>query len=517
MENHALSIGAMKTDCKVLSYPPGVAALRSTMDRALSGPFPAFLANAADACLEGQEGVIRIKSLKIDFAYSGMWDETVLAGVLAARLSEALREALASQASFIRTWPDHVSYMASFVEMLLGLAHEPAWAFPDFDALRLLPPLESALEIVKARPLVLAALANSGQRTGNPFRFIDRLDSGSAARLAAALTGRIKIADLFAFAGQDTNQIQQLAEALTAIHEAEISKRILKLASVSASDFDPDNIMPLLGAAVLTVACERFLAENPPQASADPLDLQTAIARSIANGSVPANLVAFVGTVIGEAKGEALTRSIIAALAGNTGPGMAAKARQTGTQSKGRPKPLILASPFAGFALLLPDSVRLSLHRQIGVAGMRQALLSIPEAGLRERFEKDLLIAALFPDDEDRSEAVFPPVPETGIARLAPESRDLITGKQGAEGWGDFLLASFASRLPGLRASTRGYLLRQFLQVQGHAEISGDVILVTLDGPPLSIILKMAGLSGDQMRMPHLNNRLLVLNIGAPR
>ena len=145
---------------------------------------------------------------------------------------------------------------------------------------------------------------------------------------------------------------------------------------------------------------------------------------------------------------------------------------------------------------------------------MREALLSIPDGAFGERVETDPLITALFPDDEDAGEPNYPPIPEIGIARLAPESRGLIMGRQGADGWGDYLLASFASRLPGLRASSRGYLLRQFLHVQGRAEITDDMISVTLDGPPLSIILKMAGLSGDQMRVPHLNNRLLVLNIG---
>ena len=97
------------------------------------------------------------------------------------------------------------------------------------------------------------------------------------------------------------------------------------------------------------------------------------------------------------------------------------------------------------------------------------------------------------------------------------ESRQLLTGREGADGWGDLLIASFASRLPGLRASSRDYLIRQFLAVPGQADINDDAIVVTLDGPALAIVLKMAGLSGDQMPIPFFGNRLLVLKLGGGR
>lgn len=518
MENHALSIGALKTDCKVLAYPPAVATLKSTMDRALSGRFPTLLGNASESLLDGYEGVIRIQKLKIELAYSGTWDETVLAGILAARVSEALRSALVSHTSGIRTWSDPESYMASYVEWQLGFSNEPSWAFPDFQPLRLLPPLEAALEIVKARPAVLVTLANNGRRTGNPFRFIDMLRRDMATETVAALMKVVDVQQLATFAHRDHDEVLHLVNALEWLQETDMDKRILKLASIHGEARRPEEFVSIFGAALLAVVSKCLTELDPIRASQGNDGFAKVLSHASVARALPSHLAEFVKTVIRKDAGKALVNSIVALLEMRSKPASNVHEKRSNRTTSYKPKSRILASPFTGMALLLPDVVRLSLQRHIGLNGLREALHSIVDAELRERLDADPLIAVLFPEDEDEDEDAdepsYPPVPQSGVARLAPESRGLITDRQGADGWGDYLLASFASRLPGLRASTRGYLLRQFLLVQGSAEISDDMISVTLDGPPLSIVLKMAGLSGDQMRVPHLNNRLLVLNIG---
>ncbi len=514
MENHALSIGALKTDCKVLAYPPAVAALKSTMDRALSGRFPTLLGNASETLLEGYDGVIRIHKLKIKLAYSGMWDETVLAGILAARVSEALRSALVSHASGIRMWADPESYMASYIEWQLGLANEPSWAFPDFHPLRLLPPLQAALEIVKARPAVLVMLAKNGRRTGNPLRFIDTLRGDMAKEIVLALMRIVEVQQHAVLAVYDHDTVLQLVKALKSLHESDMDKRILELASIHGEARGPDKFASLFGAALMAVVCKCVMQHDPIRASQSSDGFTELLSHASTARAVPSHLAEFAKIVLRSDVGKALANTIVTLLETRSKPASNTREKRSNKTASNKPKSRNLASPFAGMALLLPEIVRLSLQRHVGLNGLRAALLSIVDADLRERLDADPLISELFPEDEDADEPSYPPVPEAGIARLAPESRGLITSRQGADGWGDYLLASFASRLPGLRASTRGYLLRQFLLVQGSAEIADDMISVTLDGPPLSIVLKMAGLSGDQMRVPHLNNRLLVLNIG---
>ena len=515
MENHALSIGTMKTDCKVLSYPPALAVLRSTLDSALSGPFPALLANASGPWLEGLEGVVRIKCLKLELAYNGSWDEADLAEMLAARVCQALRSALKSQSSDIRVWSDHVNYMASYIEWQLGLAHESSWAFPDFHALRLLPPLEASLEIVKARPAVLAAMAANGRRTGNLFRFVDKLNSNQVAQLVAALAGRADVRQIAAFASRGSDEVLSLVDALESLQEPDIGIRILKLASICGATVGYEEFASLFGAAILAVVCQHLSEQHQLRESTVHHGFEIALASASRTGTLPLHLAQFTKLVLRNKEGTALANTLISLLEKRSNPASSSRENQAKKPATTKLKSLIFTSVFAGFALLLPDAVRLSLTKQLGLRGMREAVLSIADQDVRERLESDALIAALFPDDGDADEPVYPPVSEIGIARLAPESRALIISRQGSDGWGDYLLASFASRLPGLRASTRGYLLRQFLRIQGRAEISDELVSVTLDGPPLSIILKMAGLSGDQMRVPHLNNRLLILNVGA--
>ena len=45
----------------------------------------------------------------------------------------------------------------------------------------------------------------------------------------------------------------------------------------------------------------------------------------------------------------------------------------------------------------------------------------------------------------------------------------------------------------------------------GRLELTEEVVTVTLEGPPLAVVLAMAGFDGAQAPLPHLGDRLLVV------
>jgi hypothetical protein len=515
MEDASLGIGMLKTVCKVAAYPEGAAALRATVDRALGGSFPKSLAAAAGPVLDTLDGVIRVRKIRLDLAHSGPWDESLLAALFATRLASALRQALEGRSPDVRCWDDPVAYMASYVEMQLGLAHEPAWAFPDFQALTLLSPVQASVEIVRARPAVLLALARNGQRSGSAFRFVDRLDRESAARLVIGL-----LATLTADIARNTLLFSAefaaaMFERLSSIQEQDVNMRILKMASQPTPAMNGQDMPLMLATAAMAVSAVH-VARAADARYGRPLRVADLAASGLAKEALPAHLSAFASAMSRDPQARTLVETIIQML--DRAPAAAAKASPgTGQTKRVAAKVLHLSSPYAGVSLLLPDVLRLALNRHLSVNGLRMAILSVLDADVRLRAERDDLLGFLFPIGANEGVAEYPPLAETSLARVAPESRGLVSGRQGAEGWGDLLLASFASRLPGLRASSRSYLQRQFLAVSGIAEITERSITVTLDGPPLSIVLKMAGLAGDQMPVPHLNNRLLVLKVGGVR
>lgn len=517
MENHALAIGTMKTACKIMAYPQAVPPLRVRMERAVEGPFPALLAKSLDAVLEGREGVIRIRNIALNVNHSGEWDETALARLIASKLASALANLLDSSPEAVRIWPDHDAYMASFVEYKLGLAHEPDWAFPEFAPLRHLSPEQAAAEVLKSRPSVFAALAANGRRVGNPHRVASRLGTATTADIVSAWVQMPNVLAQVVASSFDDAELANLILTNGAISEPDMHRRILILIAEEIASTGNTNLPKLVAMSVAVVALAALMTDKAIGAMHSGA-LSSAIAGFPATAeSLPDAVAAFLKRIAADAAGAAFLARLertVSEIAVPNAAGRTGKAAKAKTKGQARQT---LYSNFAGFALLIPDIVRLGMHRHLGQNGLRKTILGIAEPEMRQRLEMDWLLLALFPEDDTGSHTAFPPVPLAASASIAPESRSLLTDREGADGWGDLLLGAFASRLPGLRASSRGYLIRQFLAVPGRADISDEAIVVTLDGPALAVVLKMAGLSGDQMQIPFSGNRLLVLKLGDSR
>jgi hypothetical protein len=171
-----------------------------------------------------------------------------------------------------------------------------------------------------------------------------------------------------------------------------------------------------------------------------------------------------------------------------------------------------LHSPIAGIGLLLPVIADLGLFDHLSPRHLRDALLSTLGVDQQTHAITDPLFASLFPGGHQPPDQPVAPVPEALQDRLAPETLPLLNGDD-SNAWGNLALAAFATRLPGLKASSRGYLQAQFLHTPGRLSVAEEVIDLTLQGPDLAIILKMAGFNGAQQKIPHLGNRLLIITL----
>lgn len=517
MENSALAIGTMKTSCQVVAWPQAVAPMQARMERALGGAFRERLGKSLEPVLEGHDGVIRIRDLKLDLSVSGEWDEQTLAALIATKLAGALASLLDSSPSSVRIWPDHDAYMASFIEYKLGLAHEPDWAFPEFEPLRLLSAEQAAAEVLKSRPSVLLSLAANGSRVGNVPRLAMRLGSASAAAIVSSWLTTAASAMQSHPTDRMGDWLGEAARTAEAMNEPDVFRQIMALAlELSLLQGKPDPMSVVLIATAL-VAVSRLSGDSVFQAKRTGLLSVTIATLPVSAIFLPEAITVYLKRLAGQSMGSQLLDRIEEAVLQAKSPSQAGPAKLALANKAGKPAIRSFFSPFAGFALLLPDVVRLAMFRHLGQSGLRETVLSIVDADMRRRLEADDFLLALFARDEADEEPAFPPVPAAALATLAPESRHLVTGREGAEGWGDLLIASFASRLPGLRASSRGYLMRQFLNISGTADMSKDTLLVTLEGPPLAVVLKMAGLSGDQMPLPFFGDRMLVLKLGGGR
>lgn len=517
MENHELAIGTMKTDCRIAAYPQAVAPLRARLERSFEGPFPALLAKAAEPVLQGRDGVFRIRNVKLDLAHHGEWDEKTLAELIASRLAVTLARLLDAPNDTIRSWPNHDAYMASFIEYKLGLVHEPDWAFPEFGPLRLLSPEQAAAEVLKSRPDVFAALAVNGRRVGNAHRVAARFGAATAADIVKAwlsipgMMAEPVPADLF----DDGSPLT--AGILSDPQSADIHQQILKLVCELALQSENRQMPQLISAAIILAAMAALQADKAFLAVHGHAPSSAITTLAAGTLPLPTSIAGFLKQAVSRHGAAENFDRLFGQISGEAAQGHAGKSASKRMLKTGKPKLQTIHSPFAGFALLLPDIVRLGMHRQLSSTGLRDAVLAIADPEMCGRLEHDEFLLSLFPEVEGEPEPPFPPIPGAIIAMLAPESRHLMTGRESAGGWADLLLASFATRLPGLRASSRGYIIRQFLAVPGRADITDTSIIVTLDGPALAIVLKMAGLSGDQMPIPFFGNRLLILKLGGSR
>ncbi|MGS4947731.1 hypothetical protein ACVDG3_19825 [Meridianimarinicoccus sp. RP-17] len=514
MDTHRLGIGRLVTDCTVITAADQAAPLERRLNRALREDLPGRLSSLAGPLLDGREGVIRLRRLRLDLALEGPFEDAALARLFAAHIAAALRRALADPHAESRQWDTTAAYVAAYVAHRVGMVREPDWAFPDFTALRYLGAAEVAVELLGTRPQVLAELASLGRSQGGATVLAPLIPEPDAARLVQRWSGTQAPSTWDAADGQAVIAALD-GEALAALRGSTPGRAVLALAlaaqgtgagpaarlgaalTVAGMVLALDAIQPDgQGAAVVADVLARLQAEAVPQAP-----------------GVPAALAGFLHRTARDTAGRTRLATLV------TGLQTRLDRRDTATRGRAptdRPARTggglggVYRSELAGMALLLPQVARFGGTLSSGQArDLLLALVPDPEAAT------DPGLAAFLPvQDPPGTAPVLPPLPAAAVAALAEESRMHLDGQSGAEAWSGLILAGFATQLPGLKGSSRAYLQRQFLSAAGRVETGAEAIRVTLDGPPLAIVLRMAGLTGPQGRMPHLGDRRLILETG---
>lgn len=512
MADHVLAIGALRTAVSVLADPEHAEPLRGRLDRAVSQRLPPLLSEAVGRVLDRHDGVVRLRSLRLQLEHAGPFDEDALARLLAARIADALGDALTKAGDDVRAWPDGDAYLAAYVETRLGLPPGPAWPFEEFRALALLAPSEAAVAVLRARPALLAALARSGAGAGDPARVLAGLDDVSCAAVLEAVA---------AAAGARTTAATTrptpvlVAPARVPGRPTELARAALDVLLRAVARAPGSPAVPLVRAAMAAAAVAHAARVLPAELGRDLAEADLSVTGVLADVRLPAPFRAALDDALTD---RALRRALVGTLPAapaasgasphGSAPAAGPDAVPAATRHSARRHS---ASPVAGLALLLPGVVSHRLAQVLTPPQLRAAALSTLGEEAQGGAATDPLLAVLFPADPFAEPGPTPVVPTTALQELSAPVRPLTPGRSGVQGWGDLLLATFADRLPGLRGSSRGYLQRQFLQVPGRLEASDDTLLVTLDGPPLAVVLAMAGLDGDQAPLPHLGGRRLVL------
>jgi hypothetical protein len=492
-----LTLGSVEARCQFVGPAADGYAAERRLDRIAREALPDALAAAVAQRLGPRDGVIRIDRIELDLMLSReMFESSALPRLWADRIGSALATALArSEGANIVHFASHAEFAAAYLEHRFGVAGHPPFAFDDFAPLSHVTPEAAAVELLAARPDILAALARRGGGRGDPAwlarhlgtepsaRILDRAGPSAAAAGAAALA---LVRRLIAHAPPGWRALPGAAAALALLlgglaepapDEGAALAALVPLARAVAAVAHLASAVPelleLIEAEDSAGALE-FLALSPAQRR------ETGFARSLFAGRAGKRVAAAVHAGLGTRRGAEPEPS--------TPGGRRAKRRDAAPQPK-------LDSPFAGFALLLPTLRGLAID----------TLLSPGQA-------RALIIAALDPPDRMAPHAealadLLLPLPIEPELPLWPRAAPGDPASAGVEAWAARLLDAFAHRLPGLRGSSGLYLRRQFLQVSGTLELEPERLTVRLMRPPLAIVLTIAGMTGEQGPLPWRRER----------
>jgi hypothetical protein len=495
-----LTLGSVEARCRYVGSVPDGHAAERRLDRIAREALPDALAAAVEQRLGPRDGVIRIDRIEVDLTMTReMFESSALARLWADRIGSILAATLQrpDQANVVH-FASHADFAAAYLEHRFGVARHASFAFGDFAPLAHVAPETAAVELLAARPEILAALARSGAGGRDPAwlarrlgaapsaSFLDRIGPSPAVADASALR---LVRRLIAHAPPGWRSLPGAASGLA-----------LLLGTLAQPSLDEGGTPLALAPLARAVAAVAHLASAAPGL----LDLLEA---------EDSDALEFLALSPSQRREAVFARSLFAGRAGSrvaaavhAGLGTRRRAERETSASGGRrasdraaaaePK---LDSPFAGFVLLLPTLRRLEID----------ALLSPGQA-------RALIVAILDPPDRLAGDAealadLLLPLPVEPEPAPWPRAFGDEPASACATAWANRLLGAFADRLPGLRGSSAPYLRRQFLQVGGTLQLEPQRLTARLIRPPLAIVLTIAGMTGEQGPLPWRRRRGLAI------
>lgn len=502
-DNERIVLGQVSTRARLFGRSVDQLAVERRLDEVARGALPDALGEALGRALNGQDGIVRIDSIDVEFAIDRRaLDGGELAARWAARLGAAIAERMRrGHGGGIARFASHGQFVAAYLEHRFAVAPHPPFAFADFAPLDHLTPAEAAIELLAARPAYLAELALQGQRRGRPTWLADRLHDSHA----KALIDRIFADGALPAVPEPAAFRAMMADAPAAwqLHGADRAALALALSRLSATEgIGADVVLTTLMLSRLVAALDLIGREAPRSlgsiASGDAVDPADIAGPSTALGKA----AMFLRGLLADRRWRALAALVAEAMtpAAPRRDGGRRGDDAIGEKRRAAPSPS-LASPFAGTVLVLPVLRTLGVTDRLHPDQLRALLLAMIDPAEAMRDTADALAAFLVPRRDPDPPRPWPALPDGEGAEPS------------AQRWAAFALGQFASRLPGLQDSTPGYLRRQFLHGRGELIMEEKALVARLARPALVIVLTMAGMTGDQGALPWLKNRRLRIEL----
>jgi hypothetical protein len=510
---------------------------RREIDRLARERIPRELADRLDQLLTGWNGVIRIRTLRLELDVGvRALQSGALVDEWARRLADALVEELRHGASgnvaFFDSAADYAAaYMLARVE---GREREIAWQFGDFAPLRYLSPAEAAVAIVQQAPACLPALAQRLKRTGAVSAFAAALGDAGAQRLLQTAAQD---------AAAERTAVEQTARPATEVVQpwlgADGAGVALLLHAMPDIRADAAETRSVAAAALALARCRSLAAALEPAARQE-------LRAALESGAPPAGPSdPAVGEILDMLSGATGGAVVAALLPGSVvqppRPPDAAtaipEARHAVAASRERtqaPAGKIEAMPepppesvrsfrsrFAGLCLVLPVIRALDLPARLGLARTREAFAALIGDGERPLLFMEPLLNAAFPLEGEprpfRADAQPPQAwPEPlaiMLVGLPPAQKHALVAARDSAGYAHLIAAHIATRLYGLHRSSLPYLRREFLERPGTVTVDAARLHVRLDPVPLGAVLRLSGLVGDRGELPWAADRSLRITL----
>jgi hypothetical protein len=515
MVEHSLAIRSFETRLALTGRREDALPFGRELGRVVRDILPAAISAALTPLLGSRDGVLRINRIALELRFErGEMSGFRLADLLARDIVRAIAERAGGASALPRIgagfayWPDHASYAAAYLGHRLRLAPAPDWAFSDLRPLGQLAPHEAALELIAARPAILAALARLvGAAAASALAaslpeptaalLIERVVSGAASELPAGAE-----AELAAMGATLTAEIEAgPARAAIAAAAAALSARAAA---------QPEDVRSILMLARVAVALAAFKAAAPATWGRAPVAADLA-AESVVHLPEPARRLA-QAALVPLARTDA-ARAALIRLVERSHRRVDAAEPATTRAARSAAVPRAITSRLAGIGLLMPAALAHGLPERLSAAALNRTLAATAGAEAETAARLDPLLAALAPfDPRDRGET-FPPVPDSLRATVPEVLREGAAASEGAIGWAACLIHAFAAGLAGFETSSLSYLRRQFLARPGTLHSAEHHLTLVLEPLPLGVVLRLSGLHGWTGRLPQARDALLRLEI----
>ncbi|WP_224824342.1 hypothetical protein [Cognatishimia sp. MH4019] len=450
---------------------------------------PHILSEAADPVLKDVRGVIRIRKLQLRIDLTAGSELRDIARLIAARIVAALRGVIQQRSDQIAIWPDEASYAAAYVLHRLGISRGPDWAFPDFTALRYISDREAAVEVLAQRPDALRHLSTQEIESSAIEAIASSLSISDQLALMRRMTQHHPVRPKM------TDVLEQAARFLKSAHWSKIDSvsprnRLFTLLSKLLQHGTAMREAAIL-AALLDTLCTHALTPKAASGSGPTKEQLEALLTEVGQrlslpevaqaGSDPVvqrDLVALISTI--RQKSTSGTSQPI--LSGRT--------------DKHLPQGPV-PSQFAGLALLLPSVLRLGLHDALDPPGLANAIIDLFPEEDQTAVQRDPFISLIQKRESNKKKSELNDILSTRyVAQLRRTCPGLFEDEISSVS--TLLLADFAAQLPGLQASSKPYLLREFLHRPGRIEQTEGSLVVDLTDMPLGVVLQMGGHLGPR-------------------